>query len=113
MNKRYFVPALLAASIAVGAIGNASAQEATRISQANAEHIALAKVPGGKIKSAELEHEKGAQVWSFDIAKPGTRDITEVLVNAQTGAIVDISTESPLQQQEEAEEDRHEQRGKH
>ena len=111
MNKSYFAGTVaLAAVLAVGAMGNAVAQEATTISQANAEHIALAKVPGGKIKSAELEHEKGAQVWSFDISRPGSRDITEILVNAKTGQIVDISTETPSQQQEEAEEDKKEKR---
>ncbi len=54
-----------------------------KITKAEAEHIALAKVPHGSIKSAEIENEKGHLVWSFDIAQTGSRDITEILVDAK------------------------------
>ena len=43
--------------------------------------IALEQLPNGSIKSAEIENEKGHLVWSFDISKPGTRNITELLVD--------------------------------
>lgn len=76
-----------------------------KIPKAQAEQIALGKAPGGRIRSAELEHEKGALVWSFDITMPGTRDITEVLVNADTGAVVEVSKETPKQQHDEVLED--------
>ena len=50
-----------------------------KITKAEAEQIALAKVSHGIVKSAGIEKEKGHLVWSFDIAQPGIRDITEIL----------------------------------
>jgi hypothetical protein len=73
-----------------------------KITKAQAEEIALAKVPNGKIQSAEIENEHQALVWSFDIAKPGRKVITEVLVNAKTGKIIDVSTENPAAQAKES-----------
>jgi hypothetical protein len=75
-----------------------------KISQAQAQQTALAKAPGGTVKSAELEEEKGRLVWSFDIAKLGTKDLTEVLVDASTGEVVSIENESPAQQAQEEKE---------
>ncbi len=72
-----------------------------KITKAQAEQIALAKVPNGKIQSEEIENEHHALVWSFDIATPGTRTITEVLVNAKTGKIVDVSKENQADQAKE------------
>lgn len=77
-----------------------------KITKARAEQIALAKVPKGKVKSAEIEREKGHLVWSFDIATPSTRDITEVLVDAKTGKIISTQSESPADQAQEAATDR-------
>jgi hypothetical protein len=77
-----------------------------KITKAQAEKIALAKVPHGTVKSAEIENEKGHLVWSFDIAKPHTRDITEILVDANTGKIISIQTESPRDQAKEAAADK-------
>jgi len=75
-----------------------------KVSKADAEQIALAKVPGGRIKEAELEKEKGKLIWSFDISTPDTRDITEVQVDAITGAIVAVEKETPAQQKKEKKE---------
>jgi uncharacterized membrane protein YkoI len=55
---------------------------------AQAKKTALAKVPKGTIKSSELERENGRLIWSFDIAKSGTRNITEVQVDAKTGKVI-------------------------
>lgn len=77
-----------------------------KITKAEAEHIALAKVPHGSIQSAEIEKEKGHVVWSFDIAGPGTHDITEILVDAKTGKIISTQTESPRDQAKEAAADK-------
>jgi uncharacterized membrane protein YkoI len=79
----------------------AELQAQAKITQAEAQKIALDRVPGGTIKEAELEKEKGKLIWSFDIATPGTRDITEVNVDALTGAVVDISKESVAEQAKE------------
>ena len=77
-----------------------------KITRAEAEQIALAKVSRGIVKSAEIEKEKGRIVWSFDIARPGTQDITEILINAKTGKIISTQTESPREQAKEAAADK-------
>ena len=77
-----------------------------KISRSQAERIALKRVPQGRIQSGEIEKEQHAVVWSFDITKPGNKDITEVLVNAKTGAIVSISKENPTDQAKETAADK-------
>lgn len=84
--------------------GKASAAQlaaAAKVSKADAERIALARVPGGTIKEGELEKEKGRVIWSFDIATPGTREITEVQVDAMTGEVVGVDKESPADEAKE------------
>ena len=76
-----------------------------KISKAAAQASALAKVPGGTVKDGELEKEKGKLIWSFDITQPGTADIKEVAVDATTGAVLDVVTETPADQAKEAAED--------
>jgi uncharacterized membrane protein YkoI len=79
-------------------------QAEAKVSRAEAEKIALTKVPGGTIKEGELEKEKGRLIWSFDIDTPGTSDITEVQVDALSGGVVGIEKESPAQQAKEKKE---------
>jgi hypothetical protein len=90
------------------AAGETDAQllKQAKIGKTQAEQIALTKVANGKIQSAEIENEHNALVWSFDIVKPGSKDITEVLVNAKTGNIIDISTENPTAQAKESAADK-------
>jgi uncharacterized membrane protein YkoI len=73
----------------------AKLQAEAKLGRGEAEKVALDKVPGGRVKEAELENEDGKLVWSIDCVTPGTRDITEVLVDAKTGAIVSIEKETP------------------
>ena len=49
-----------------------------KITMEVAAHVARARVPGGRIKSFELEREHGKLIWSFDISKPNSKDIAEV-----------------------------------
>jgi hypothetical protein len=65
-----------------------------QLSNVEAERIALTRAPGGTVKERELEQEHGKLVWSFDIATPGTSDITEVQVDARTGQIVSVEKET-------------------
>ena len=65
------------------------------IPREQAQAIALTKAPGGTIKDGELEKEHGRLLWSFDIAVPGQKDITEIQVDATSGEIVSIEKESP------------------
>ncbi len=110
--KRFHIPALVltasllsAACIGVGCHSSQAQLEAmAKISRSEAEKIALAKVPGGTIKDAELEKEDGKLIWSLDIATVGSPDITEVQLDAVTGQIVSVAKENPAQQAKEAEE---------
>ena len=72
-----------------------------KITKADAEKTALAKVPNGTVKEGEIEKEKGKLIWSFDIATPGTTDITEVAVDALTGDVVSIAKESAADEAKE------------
>ena len=88
-------------SCATEAQKDAKLQSEAKISRAEAEKIALSKVPGGTIKEGEIEKEKGKLIWSFDIATPGTADITEVHVSALNGEVVAVEKETPSQQAKE------------
>jgi hypothetical protein len=76
-----------------------------KVGRSRAEQIALAKVPNGVIKGGELEKENGKLIWSFDIARPGTKDITEIQIDAMTGEVASIENETPEQQAKESEKD--------
>jgi len=79
----------------------AQLQREAKVTEAAAQKTALAKVPRGKIKSSELEREHGKLVWSFDIATPSSKNITEVQVDAKTGKIVVVEIETPKDQAKE------------
>lgn len=94
-------------SVAVAADESQAALKAqAKITQEQAAKIALAKVPTGKIESAELEKEHGKLIWSFDISMPKSKNITEVQVNAKTGKIVSTQVETPADQAKEAAADK-------
>lgn len=108
---------LICAAMAVGLIAGCASEKSERkesqaqlqaeakISRADAEKLALAKAPNGTVKEGELERENGKLIWSFDIATPGTRDITEVAVDAVTGQVVTVENETPAQQEKEKKQD--------
>jgi len=77
-----------------------------RVTKHQAKRIALARVKGGTIKSAELEKENGVLIWSFDVAQPGKKDVSEVWVDATTGKITKVDVETPITQKKEAAEDK-------
>ena len=79
-----------------------------KVSKADAEKIALGKVPGGTIKEGELEKEKGKLIWSFDVATAGTKEITEVHVDAITGAVLTTEKESPAAEAKEKKKEKSE-----
>lgn len=97
MKTKSIVGSLAALALLVGA-GCESHEHHLRaratISKTDAQQIALEKAPGGTVQEGELEKEHGKLVWSFDISRPGTSDITEVQVDANTGAVVSVQTES-------------------
>lgn len=89
------------AGCATGKDSESKLQAQAKVSRTEAEKIALAKVPNGTIKEGEIEKEKGRLIWSFDIATPGTADISEVHVDALSGEVVAMEKESPSQQAKE------------
>ena len=58
----------------------------------SAAALAKARVPG-QITKAELEREDGVLLYSFDIRVAGKDGITEVHVDAGTGAILGVEEE--------------------
>jgi uncharacterized membrane protein YkoI len=117
MKTKHCITSLIAVALLGGlsafTLGAAEESQAAlkvqaKITQAEAERIALAKVPGGKIKAAELEKEHGKLIWSFDISMLKSRNITEVQVDAKTGKIVSTQIETPNDQANEAAADKKE-----
>lgn len=80
---------------------DAQLQAEAKITKTQAETTALAKVPHGRIQAAELEKEHGKLIWSFDIEMPGSKNITEVQVDAKSGQIASIQKETPSDQAKE------------
>lgn len=109
MKNKIIITGALAATLGViGLAGCASEkqeqaelQAQAKISREQAQQTALAKVPDGTIKEGELEKEKGKLIWSFDIATPGSPNNQEVNVDAITGDVVSVETETPEQQAKE------------
>jgi Peptidase propeptide and YPEB domain len=71
------------------------------ITKTQAERIALAKIPGGTIRSAELATARGQRFWSVYVAKPGSKNAKEIRVDARSGKILTVQTEKPEDQAEE------------
>ena len=75
--------------------------QAKKIGMKRAREIAM-KEASGKIKSSELEKEKGKWIYSFDIRNSkGT--ITEVNIDAYSGKVISVEEENA---QKEADEKR-------
>ena len=117
MKTKYCITSLIAVallrSLSTFTLGAAEESQAAlkvqvKITQAEAERTALAKVPGGKIKAAELEKEHGILIWSFDISMLKSTNITEVQVDAKTGKIVFTQIETLKDQASEAAADKKE-----
>ncbi len=77
-----------------------------KVTRQQAQKIALAKVPKGKVQSFELEKENGKLVWSFDFSLPTSNNIAEVQVDAITGEVVSNQVETPAEQSREAAADK-------
>jgi uncharacterized membrane protein YkoI len=87
----------------------ALAREA-KISLDSARAIATKRVPNGTIRSQELEREHGRLIYSFDMKVGNRAGITEVNVNARTGAVVGVSHEGAKAEAREAAQERRETR---
>jgi uncharacterized membrane protein YkoI len=84
---------------------SALASEA-KITMNAAKATALARVPGGKVKSSELEREKGKLIYSFDIEVKGKPGIEEVHVDAITGKVLSMGHEGSKAESKEAKQEK-------
>ena len=64
----------------------------------------------GTIKSSELEKEHGKMIYSFDIRT--TAGITEVNIDAITGAVIEVKAENAADEAKEKAEDKKEKHNK-
>ncbi len=86
----------------------ASLRREAKISMTTARATALKEVPNGTIRSSELEREKGALIYSFDIKVAGKTGIEEVNVDAMTGAVLAHEHETPRVEAKEARSEKRE-----
>jgi uncharacterized membrane protein YkoI len=105
-----FICSMIAVGIFAGCASERHESQAqlraeAKVSKADAEKVALAQAPNGTIKEGELEREKGKLIWSFDIATPDTKDITEVNVDAISGQVVSVEKEAPDKEGKEKSEE--------
>ncbi|HVU34233.1 MAG TPA: PepSY domain-containing protein [Opitutaceae bacterium] len=98
-----FIPALAPSVFAKSSKeSQAELRAQARVTEEQARAVALAQVPDGTIKEGEVETEHGRFIWSFDLTRPGTDVITEVQVDANTGKLVSVATETPRAEAREA-----------
>lgn len=101
MKVKSILGAVLSVAVIVGGLAGCESEKQeqanlsakAKVSREDAEKTALGKVAGGTVKEAELEKEHGKIIWSLDISTPGTKDITEVHVDAINGEIVAMENE--------------------
>ena len=109
------IAALAAISLASPAVAQMAAQAVpakhetmkqlkaeAKITEKAARATAIAQVPGGKVRSGELERENGKLLYSFDIATRGKAGIDEVQVDAITGTVLSNKHETPAMEKAEA-----------
>jgi uncharacterized membrane protein YkoI len=103
MKTKLLVGLLLIPSLLCGFLaGCASEQEKkggleakAKISRAEAEKIALSRVPGGTISQETITEELGRLVWAFNITTPETPGNTRLVVDATTGTVVAVDVDHP------------------
>ncbi len=76
-----------------------------KVTEKAARATALAQIPGGTVKSGELERENGKLLYSFDIASKGKTGIDEVQVDAITGTVLSNKHETPAMEKAEQKAD--------
>jgi hypothetical protein len=86
----------------------AALQDLAKVTRAEAQEVALAKINASstKIQSSELEVEQGCLVYSFDVAVAGKPGVEEILVDAGTGKVLSHKHESAKQEAAEQAKDR-------
>jgi uncharacterized membrane protein YkoI len=105
---------LIALIISIAAARQTGAQEGVKltipdslaarakVSEPAARKTAQAKVPSGVIQEGELEREKGHLQYSYDVKVPGKSGITEVNVDAISGAVLGVQHEDAASEASES-----------
>jgi Peptidase propeptide and YPEB domain len=75
-----------------------------KIGMKRAKEIAM-KQATGKIKSSELEKENGKWIYSFDV-RTAKGTITEVNIDAYTGAVIDVQEENAQKEADEKKQEK-------
>jgi hypothetical protein len=91
----------IASAAPIFATEQSQAKYAGSIKKRQAEQIALSKIRGGTIRSAELQVASGSHFWAVFVAKPDKIDAKEVHIDAASGKILAVQTEKPEDQAEE------------
>ncbi|MEP6848066.1 MAG: PepSY domain-containing protein [Acidobacteriota bacterium] len=104
---KIFLSTMMIAGVMI-LFGTAAYAQNKKIGMKRAQEIASTKAPGLRLKAKELEHEKGAWIYSFEF-KNKDGSIREVNVNAYTGSIVGVERENA---KKETNEERNEKKGK-
>jgi len=104
--RSFFVSSLALVALCVGTARAADLLNEARVGEAEARAAALARVPGGTVKSRELEKENGRLIWTFDIATQASRGLTEVHVDAKSGRVIAVKKESAAEEAAEAREEK-------
>jgi uncharacterized membrane protein YkoI len=84
-------PSVSASSPAGSATTSPAPSGSVAVSQDSAEQAALKTVPGGKIRSSELDRENGHQVWNVEVTDASGND-RDVDVDATTGQVLPASS---------------------
>jgi hypothetical protein len=73
-----------------------------RITRAQAERMALGRVPGGTPQRARLLRENDELIWSVDILTPLTRKVAAVQIDASSGQVLSKLAQNPADRAEES-----------
>jgi len=74
----------------------------TKVTFEQAKTTAQAKVPNGKLDTAELEEEDGKLIYTLGFKTAGKAGVDEVNVDAITGKLVKMEHENPADEAKEA-----------
>jgi len=106
------LPATAAESCSIhpakGLLG-AQLRSLAKVSQADADRIAVAKIRGKEgvsVASAELEGEHQCSIWSFDVRVAGRPGVEESQVDAGNGKVLSVKHESAAQEATDASQEK-------
>jgi hypothetical protein len=95
------VALVITSAAPIFAADQSHAKHTGNISKRQAEKIALNKIRGGTLRSAELQVANGSRFWAVYVVKGDSKNAKEVRVDAKTGKILGVQTEKPEDQAEE------------